>query len=139
MQGRLSEFRIFGQWEKTVGSVIAQHACPLSLRGKRLFLAVDSPAWMQQLSLLKPEIIRKVNAALGKEAVKEITLNIGEVSRAENKQSSHLSGRAVLSVEDRERIESCLAEIKDPEVKQAVRRVMEKDFLSKRRSLEEKK
>ena len=49
------------------------------LRGKKLFLAVDSPAWMQQLSLLKPEIIEKVNAALGKEAVKEITLNIGEV------------------------------------------------------------
>lgn len=137
MLSRLSEFRIFGQWEKTVGSLIARHASPVSLRGTRLFLAVDSPAWMQQLSLLKPEIIGKVNAALGKEAVKDITLNIGEVSLAEKKPTAQApSGSSVLNAEDRERIESCIREIKDPEVKQAVRRVIEKDFLNKRRGQE---
>ena len=81
---RLSEYRIFGQWEKAVGPVIARHAQPQAVRGKKLTLVVDSPAWMQQLSLLKPEIMEKVNSTLGKKTINDITLRIGEVeSRAE--------------------------------------------------------
>ncbi len=80
---RLSEYRIFGQWEKAVGPVIARHAQPQAVRGKKLTLVVDSPAWMQQLSLLKPEIMEKVNSTLGKKTINDITLRIGEVeSRA---------------------------------------------------------
>lgn len=132
LQNHLSEYRIFGQWDKTVGAVIARHARPLSLRGKKLYLAVDSPAWMQQLSLLKPEIIEKFNKGLGKDAVKDIVLNLGEVS------SSAMSGqetppvRADLNANDREKIEQYVKEIHDDKVRQALRRVIEKDFLCKK-------
>ncbi len=133
LQSRMSEYRIFGHWEKTVGSVIAGHAQPVSVRGSKLFLAVDSPAWMQQLSLLKPEIIEKVNRGLGKEAIKEISLNLGEITplRAPAEKESAQSP-VTLSPEDRSSIESTVAGIKDVEVRQALRRVMEKDFSSKK-------
>lgn len=135
MQGRLSEFRIFGQWEKTVGGLIAQHASPQSLRGERLYLAVDSPAWMQQLSLLKPMIIGKVNAALGKEAVKNITLNIGEVQpvRSPASRPVQVAGPSELTKEECARVEETVAGVRDPDVRQALRRLIEKDLLSKRR------
>jgi len=133
LQSRMSEYRIFGQWEKTVGSVIAGHAQPVSVRGSKLFLAVDSPAWMQQLSLLKPEIIEKVNRSLGKEAIKEIGLNLGEVTPLRAPAEQEASPAPVtLSPEDRAAIESTVAGIKDADVRQAMRRVMEKDFSSRK-------
>ena len=72
--GRLKEYRVFGQWEKIVGKVIARHARPQSVRGKRLSVIVDSNAWMQQLSMLKPDIIQKVNRSIM--AVKLCVLNL---------------------------------------------------------------
>lgn len=134
LQGRMSEYRIFGQWEKTVGSVIAGHAQPVSVRGSKLFVAVDSPAWMQQLSLLKPEIIEKVNRILGKEAIRDIGLNLGEIAPLRAPDDKEAAPAPVtLSPEDRASIESTVAGIKDADVRQALRRVMEKDLSSKKR------
>jgi predicted nucleic acid-binding Zn ribbon protein len=132
MQGRLEEYRIFGQWEKTVGGLVASHARPATMRGSKLFLTVDSPAWMQQLSLLKPEIIEKVNRGLGKDVVRDIALTLGEVPKAEHTPPLRRSFRAELTPDERTRIEDAVAEIRDPEVQAAFRRVMEKDVLSRK-------
>ena len=131
LQSRLSEYRIFGQWEKTVGSLIAGHAQPVSVRGSKLVLVVDSPAWMQQLSLLKPEIIDKVNKSLGREAIREIGLNLGQVSAAGNWAEEKPDVAVVLSPDERAKIENTVAGIPDADVRQALRRVMEKDFSRK--------
>ncbi len=128
---RLSEYRIFGQWEKAVGLAIARHAQPQAVRGKKLTLIVDSPAWMQQLSLLKPEIIEKVNSTLGKKTINDITLRIGEVeSRAELPEET--PERTVLSQAEREKIKEHVRGIGDPDIREAVSRVIEKDFLSRK-------
>jgi len=128
LEGRLSEYRIHGQWEKSVGPGIAAHAQPVAFRGKKLTLSVDSPAWLQQLSLLKPELIEKLNKNLGGKVVSDITLRIGEVVREGKPPREQEPARAELGPEDREKIEQYLKTIYDPEVRTAVRRVMEKDF-----------
>jgi hypothetical protein len=132
LQGQLSEYRIFGQWEQTVGAVIARHAQPQGVRGKKLFLSVDSPAWMQQLSLLKPEIIEKVNRNLGKDAIKEIALKLGEIVPMKGPQAEEAPARLPLNAEEREKIEQYMREVHDPDVREAIRRVIEKDLESKK-------
>ena len=128
---RLSEYRIFGQWEKAVGPVIARHAQPQAVRGKKLMLVVDSPAWMQQLSLLKPEIVEKVNSTLGKKTINDITLRIGEVeSRAEPPQETPVLN--VLNQAERDKIKAHVRGISDPDIREAISRVIEKDFLSRK-------
>ena len=129
---RLDEYRVFGQWEKSVGPVIARHARPQIVRGKKLTLIVDSPAWMQQLSLLKPQIIEKVNAKLGRETIKDITLRLGEVeSRTEPSEGPPV--RTVLGRDELAKIEDYVREISDADTREAVRRVIEKDFLNRKR------
>lgn len=131
LRGRLSEYRVFGLWEKAVGPVIARHAQPQAVRGKKLTLVVDSPAWMQQLSLLKPEIMEKVNSTLGKKTINDITLRLGEVeSQAAPPEEPPV--RSVLNQEEREKIEDYVRGISDPDTREAVRRVIEKDFLSRK-------
>ncbi len=133
MASRLSEYRILGQWEKAVGRTIAAHARPVSLKGKKLYLAVDSAAWMQQLSLLKPEIIEKVNRGFGKEAIKDITLNLGEVAAPERALPEATAPRgAELSAEEHETVEQYLGEVRDPDLKQVLRRLIGKDLANKK-------
>ena len=133
LESRLQEYRVFGQWEKAVGKVIARHAQPCSLRGKKMTLVVDSPAWMQQLSLLKPEIVDKVNRRLGHNAIRDIMLKLGEVAPRMGEVSEDLPVRADLDRDEREKIEYTLQDLRDPEIREAVRRVMEKDFLRRKR------
>ena len=133
LESRLSEYRVLGRWEKAVGPAIARHARPVKLHGKKLYLTVDSPAWMQQLSLLKPEIVRKVNEALGRTAVADITLNLGEIPDSERPPEDILVQPA-LDASDYETIEQYVRDISDPDIRAAIKRVIEKDFLSKRRS-----
>jgi hypothetical protein len=131
LDGRLSEYHILGQWQKSVGAAIARHAQPVSLRGKKLYLSVDSPAWMQQLSLLKPVLIEKINGSLGRQAINDIALKLGEVESSERPQEEPVV-LPPLSAEDRSRIEQYLEGIHDPEARDALRRVMEKDFQVKK-------
>jgi predicted nucleic acid-binding Zn ribbon protein len=132
LQGSLGEYRILGQWEKTVGASIARHAQPRSVRGKKLYLSVDSPAWMQQLSLLKPEIIEKLNGNLGKDTIKDIMLTLGEIASQEHRAEEETPARTLLNAEERERIEQYIQEVHDPDVRETMRRVIEKDFQSKK-------
>lgn len=132
LEGRLSEYKVLGQWEKAVGAVIARHARPESVRGRTLALIVDSPAWMQQLSLLKPEIIRKLNERLGKETVRGISLKIGEIAPYCGPAGAS-PARANLDPEERARIETYVREIHDPDAQAAIRRVIEKDFLNRKK------
>ena len=86
---------------------------------------------MQQLSLLKPEIMEKVNRTLGKEAVTEITLRLGEIeSRDRFAEDPPVS--AVLDSDELGKIEDYTRMISDVDTREAVRRVIEKDFLSRK-------
>ncbi len=134
MQGRLHEYRIFSDWDRTVGPAIARHARPLSLRGSKLTLIVDSPAWMQQLSLMKPEIRDKLNAGLGRESIREITLRLGEITAPESEKPSDTGREAALTPEEREKIEQYIRDIGDGEMREMLRRVIEKDLRSKKRT-----
>ena len=132
-QGRLHEYRIFGQWEQSVGSMIAHHAQPQSVRGSRLSLIVDSPAWMQQLTLLKPEIIEKLNKSLGRTAIKDITLKLGEI-RVDHEHTPEEPPATPLDPEERATIEQYVAKIADVATRDAIRRVIEKDYVSRKRT-----
>lgn len=133
LESSLSEYRIQGQWEKAVGAGIARHAQPQTVQGKKLVLVVDSPAWMQQLSLLKPELIEKLNKALGREAVSSITLKLGEVSSRSRKTEEAAPARAELDPKERAEIEASLRELRDPDIKEIMRRLIEKDVSSRKK------
>jgi hypothetical protein len=131
-QGRLHEYRIFGHWERSVGALIAGHAQPQSVRGNRLLLIVDSPAWMQQLTLLKPEIIEKLNRSVGGTAIKDIALKLGEITPGHERILEEPPA-IPLDPDERATIEQYVAKITDVATRDAIRRVIEKDFLFRKK------
>lgn len=132
LSSRLDIYRIIGQWEGMVGDVIARHAQPLSLKGKKLSVRVDSSVWMQQLTLLKPELIEKVNRGLGEGTITSITVTLGEV-KGRSRHGEKLPPLPPLSDDDRRMIDRYTEAVQEPEIREAIRRVMEMDWKSKKR------
>ena len=130
--GKLKEYRIYGIWEKAVGKGIARHARPAGMRGKKLTVLVDSSAWMQQLSMLKPEIMGKVNQHLREDAVESITLKLGEFEPSSVQRDEYRPAAGTLGPDEQARIEKCVARIADVQTRESLRHLMEKDFLNKK-------
>jgi predicted nucleic acid-binding Zn ribbon protein len=60
--------RVQGYWKEAVGAEIAKHAEPTSERSGTLFVTCDSAAWANELELLAPQLLQRLNAALGSSA-----------------------------------------------------------------------
>jgi predicted nucleic acid-binding Zn ribbon protein len=71
---RLADHAVWAHWETVVGPTLARHARPARLRGGVLVVEVDSPAWMQELQFLKHELRDRLNARLGRRALRDIFL-----------------------------------------------------------------
>lgn len=56
---------LFARWDRVVGPDIAGHARPVSLHDGVLVLAVDHPAWANQLRFMTAEILARIAAATG--------------------------------------------------------------------------
>ena len=67
---------IFGRWEELVGTAVAAHVRPVSLRGTVLVVAADAPAWATQMAWLGPDLARKVNEELGVSAVTSVETRV---------------------------------------------------------------
>jgi len=79
LEKNLHQARIFSRWEEAVGSRIAAHSRPAYVRNGRLTIVVDSPPWSQQLSLLRPDLLRKIAAVIGEGVITDIYLTSGTV------------------------------------------------------------
>ncbi|HHY46241.1 MAG TPA: DUF721 domain-containing protein [Firmicutes bacterium] len=59
-------------WEEIVGPEVARVTMPLSVREGVLWVAAESAAWANELSLMVPTIMRKISARIGRGLIKEI-------------------------------------------------------------------
>ena len=63
---RLQQYKALIVWSDVVGPQIAARTRPIRIRDNILEINVDQAAWMQQLQLMKPKILARLNAELGK-------------------------------------------------------------------------
>lgn len=68
--------RLKEDWIKVAGKNIALHTTPLYIKGKKLFIEVDSPIWSTQLNYLKNQIIETINNYYDMDIIKNIFFSI---------------------------------------------------------------
>ena len=72
---RVAQAAVVPEWAALVGERIAAVTEPLSVGGDgTLWVAVASHAWMTELSLLEPDLLRALNAVPGRPPVLRIRL-----------------------------------------------------------------
>jgi predicted nucleic acid-binding Zn ribbon protein len=77
----LADYAVWLHWEDVLGPLLAPHAHPRRLRRGVLVVDVDDSTWMQEMHLLKTELCARLNARLGRPAVRDIFLVLGEPRR----------------------------------------------------------
>jgi predicted nucleic acid-binding Zn ribbon protein len=70
--------RVQGCWADAVGEVVSSEARPVSEREGVVSVACRSSVWAQELELLGPELLEKLNAALGEPAVAGLRFKAGD-------------------------------------------------------------
>ncbi len=76
---KLLEARLQQEWEGLVGTTMAKHSLPESIRHKKLCIIADNSIWLQQLVFLKPRILEAIHSLLPQLAITDITLRLGTV------------------------------------------------------------
>jgi len=56
----IAEGNLFSEWEKIVGSDVAQHASPLTLLEGKLTIQTTSTAWATQLRLISADLLKTI-------------------------------------------------------------------------------
>lgn len=79
---KLSEVQLQQEWEHLVGSTMAKHSYPESIRFKKLHLMADNSIWLQQLLFLKPAILEAIHSMFPDLALTDIVLRIGSIPQS---------------------------------------------------------
>ncbi len=74
---RVEQAAVIPEWPALVGPTIAGVTEPLSIAADgTLFVAVKTNAWMNELSLLEPELLRALNASDDRPRIQRIRMRM---------------------------------------------------------------
>lgn len=113
--------RIYAAFAK-LGPPISEHAEPVMYGRGVLTLRVDQSVWLTELQFLAPRIVKRMNAILGRDLIKEIRMRLGPLERP---PPAVVPPKPVPRAA-KERIAAWSEEIGDEEVRNAVRRAAER-------------
>lgn len=128
---RLRQYQALVIWDEIVGPQIAARAKPERIRDGVLEVCVDQPTWMQQLQLLKPQILAKLNARLGEGALREIFLKRGKVTTRAGTatvRSAPAWRKVMLSAEETTELQTLLAGVEDEELRRDLESLLGKQL-----------
>jgi hypothetical protein len=136
----LADRRLIELWRRAVGPQIAAQTHPDSLKRGSLFVRVSAPVWVHQLQFMKEEILCKINELNGKGEVRSLFFSVGEIpaplpdggNQPPNPDLPPLLGR------DRSMMRESLNNLRDPELRAIMERVMARE-ISRRRQREKRK
>ena len=78
MTARIAQVGAMDDWATAVGAQIASVTEPLSVTADGvLWVRVTTAAWMNELSLLSPTLLQRLNAVPGRAPVKQLRFRLG--------------------------------------------------------------
>ncbi len=127
-----NEHKIKKLWQEAVGPAIAQKTEPTRLFGTKLNVSVTSAAWMNELSFHKADILRKLTEGLGRGIVEDIIFKVGRVNPPINKKPEQPPTLRKLSAHETSEIDRIADGVKDPSIKEALIRAMQRSHATDR-------
>jgi hypothetical protein len=111
------EQRVFVAWPDAVGESVARNARPMAVHHGLLIVLVRDNVWMQELAMMRDEIKKKLNRALGPGLIQELRFKLGDW---EEEESPAAAAEAPLSPEAEAEARQTAAVISDPRLREQV-------------------
>ncbi len=74
LRSKLNQTKIKSLWAELMGPSISRHTTDISIRGKKLYVSINSSSLKQELSMGKQKILDIINEQLGEEYIKEVVI-----------------------------------------------------------------
>lgn len=126
IQEQLLQQKAVEKWKSVVGPQIAASTTPESVRDGILFVCCKSSMWSSELSLHKDDIVKRLNAAVGKPVVKDIRFSARGFRKAssETQNVAEPEAKIELSSEEVKAAEEVAATCSSEELAEKVRRAI---------------
>ncbi len=66
--------KIINCWDRVVGPMISKHTLDLNVKGKTLFVQLDSAALRNELNYAKSQLMDNLNKEVGKKVIDQIVI-----------------------------------------------------------------
>jgi predicted nucleic acid-binding Zn ribbon protein len=109
--------RLIRLWPDVVGETIARRTEVSSLKFHTAVIRVSTAMWIQELNLMRPQILSRVRTAMRSDAVRDIRFVQGRMSRRERKHLRSVGRGARTPVQ--------LPQLQDPELRRALESLIE--------------
>jgi len=70
--GKIDEMRIIDSWKSVVGPMIERHTTSINLKGKTLYVKMDSSALRNELIMARSKVVKSLNKEVGREVLTDI-------------------------------------------------------------------
>jgi len=116
-RGQFALFRLVRVWPQVVGDAIARHTEVSSLKFHTAVVKVATAMWIQELYLMRRQILDRLVESMGDDSVRDLRFVKGTLSR-QSRPRKAAAKRAVRRSID-------LPELKDPQLRQAFEDLIE--------------
>lgn len=128
---KVLEAKVLAAWKEVVGALIARNTQPISLVDGKLTVYATAHVWVNELQMLRGQVIPKINKAVNSPAVKTLEFSIKPVhsSTSPKNQRFHRPKRlkkleaVELDAETLKRIDQTVALVEDPDLKARLRQL----------------
>lgn len=70
----LLQRRLLNSWDEVVGAAVASYTIDKTIRNQTLWVKINSPAVRSELSMIKAELVRKLNNRVGGQVICDIRI-----------------------------------------------------------------
>jgi len=116
-EGHFGLVRLAQVWPEMVGEGIARRTEVGDLKFHTAVIKVSLPMWIQELNLLKSDILARLQARLGADVVRDLRFVKGRLSRRERPRLRPVARAPRRAIE--------LPELKDPDLRRAFESLIE--------------
>jgi predicted nucleic acid-binding Zn ribbon protein len=116
-EGQFGIVRLTRIWPEIVGETIARRTQVSSLKFHTAVVKVSGAMWIQELNLMKPQILARMRAEIGEDIIRDLRFVHGRLSRREHPKLRAVPRAARRAIE--------LPEMKNPELRIAFQRLIE--------------
>lgn len=140
LQKKYNAQSVIVHWKKIVGDDIANHTYPVLVQSGILLIAVNNSVWCHHLSMMKDNIISKINNFIGEKLILDIRFQAGNSKKHPTQENTNTEveypikyqlSKVKLNEDDVQMIHQTVEHVHDKYLKQKIMRIMRKDFAMK--------
>ena len=137
MRKKFMTYHCLLHWPEIVGADIALHTRPGLMQGRMLFVTVDNSVWCHHLTMMKEDIIRKINhfasqAFSGEKILDNIRFQAGDLRNNQNEMKVEDDTERVQPVmvtgQETATARELVKEVKDVKLKNKLTRIISTDI-----------